>query len=316
MKGILVKRLESSFYAFRKTLTRFVESYEKFIDMFNKGVVLISKKVNVYDLLDEDNEEKILQLVEEEKVQKYDADEFRLEFINALNTDFELLKEIRSLWVEVDSDPKLGSFINELKSNAKLKNKKIIIFTESKETGDYLFKNLNNHFSGEVLSYSSQGGEYRDGKKTVETARAIIKENFDPSHKIQNDDIRILISTDVLAEGINLHSSNIIINYDLPWNPTRVLQRVGRVNRVGTDHRNIYIFNFFPTDQSEKHIGLEANIKSKIQAFHDTLGEDARYLTEEEIISTHELFGDTLYKRLTSKKTYQGAEEEDERSEL
>lgn len=316
MKGILVKRLESSFYAFRKTLTRFVESYEKFIDMFNKGVVLISKKVNVYDLLDEDNEEKILQLVEEEKVQKYDADEFRLEFINDLNADFELLKEIRSLWVDVDSDPKLDSFINELNSKADLKSKKIIIFTESKETGDYLFKNLNNHFSGEVLSYSSQGGEYRDGKKTVETARAIIKENFDPSHKIQNDDIRILISTDVLAEGINLHSSNIIINYDLPWNPTRVLQRIGRVNRVGTAHRNIYIFNFFPTDQSEKHIGLEANIKSKIQAFHDTLGEDARYLTEEEIISTHELFGDTLYKRLISKKTYQGAEEEDKRSEL
>jgi len=166
------------------------------------------------------------------------------------------------------------------------------------------------------LFYSSNGGLLSDGRKPVPVARDLIKENYDPTCKVQNDELRILISTDILAEGINLHRSNIIINYDLPWNPTKVLQRVGRVNRVGTEHKNIYIFNFFPTDQSERHIGLEDNIKAKIQAFHDTLGEDARYLTEEEIVSSHELFGDSLYKRLTSKKTYQGDDDGEGRSEL
>jgi hypothetical protein len=77
----------------------------------------------------------------------------------------------------------------------------------------------------------------------------------------------------------------------------------------------INIFNFFPTAQSDMHLGLEANIKAKIQAFHDTLGEDAKYLTEEEEISTHELFGDFIYRRLSDKKTFQG-EDEEERSEL
>jgi len=122
--------------------------------------------------------------------------------------------------------------------------------------------------------------------------------------------LRILISTDILAEGINLHRSNIVVNYDLPWNPTKVLQRVGRVNRVGTKHTSIYVFNFFPTDESDRHIGLEDNIKSKIQAFHDTLGEDAKYLTDEEVVSSHELFGDTLYQRLADKRTYVGDDEE------
>lgn len=318
MKGILVKRLESSFYAFRKTLYRFVESYERFIDMINKGTVLISKKVNVYDLLNEDNEEKILQLVEEDKVQKYNSDEFREEFIQDLNSDLEIIKEISELWIEVNSDPKLKKFIHELKSNGELKNKKIVVFTESKETGEYLFKNLNGHFQDRVIFFSSNGGLVSEGGISRADARDIIKENFDPDYKVIKDEINILISTEVLAEGINLHRSNIVINYDLPWNPTRVLQRVGRVNRVGTEHKNIYIYNFFPTDQSEKQIGLEDNIKSKIQAFHNTLGEDARYLTEEEIISSHELFGDNLYKRLTNKKTYAGEEEEEEedRSEL
>jgi len=316
MKGVLVKRLESSFYAFRKTLGRFVASYEDFIDMFNKGTVLISKKVNVYDLLDEDNEEKIMRLIEQEKVQKYDKDEFKPKLRKELIADLELLKEISDLWIDVDVDPKLEKFIKELKNNTELKGKKIIIFTESKETGNYLHKNLNKHFQNKILFYSSSEGLFSDGRKTVEASRDMVKENFDPNHRVQKDELKILLSTDVLAEGINLHRSNIVINYDLPWNPTKVLQRVGRVNRIGTKHKDIYIFNFFPTDQSNAYIGLEDNIKSKIQAFHDTLGEDARYLTEEERLSQHGIFGDTLYKRLNSKKTYQAEEYEGERSEL
>jgi len=316
MKVILVKRLESSFYAFRKTLGRFVESSVNFIDMFNRGTVFISKKVDVYDLLDEDNEEKIIQFIEQEKIEKYDASEFKPELIEDLNADLKLLKAIRDLWAGVNSDPKLETFINGLKTDKELKDKKIIIFTESKETGDYLFENLNIYFPEKVLFYSSNGGVLSDGRKPVSVARDLIKENYDPTCKVQTDELRILISTDVLAEGINLHRSNIVINYDLPWNPTKVLQRVGRVNRVGTKHKDIYIFNFFPTDQSDTHIGLEDNIKSKIQAFHDTLGEDARYLTEEEIVSSHELFGDTLYKRLTSTKTYEGEDDTGGRSEL
>lgn len=130
----------------------------------------------------------------------------------------------------------------------------------------------------------------------------------------QKDDLRILIATDVLAEGVNLHRSNIVINYDLPWNPTRVLQRVGRVNRVGTEYQTIHIFNYFPTNKAESEIGLEDNIKGKIQAFHSLLGEDAKYLTEEEQVDSYEIFGDRLVRRLQDVETYTG--EVEGRSEL
>lgn len=103
-------------------------------------------------------------------------------------------------------------------------------------------------------------------------SRDIITSNFDPNCKVkeQSDNLKILIATDVLAEGINLHRSNVLVNYDLPWNPTKkVLQRAGRVNRLGSKFSKVYIFNFFPTTQSDEHLGLEVNITNKIQMFHD-----------------------------------------------
>jgi len=315
MKGILVKRLESSFYAFGNTLRRFIESYQKFIDMYNQGTVYMSKKVNVYDFLDEDNEEALIRFVEQDKVQKYGADEFREEFIAKLNSDLKLLQDIRALWVDVTGDPKLEQFVSELRKNTILKGSKLVVFTESKETGDYLYRKLNKEFPGKVMFFSSAGGTLNGVEHTIPIARDLVRANFDPKQKQPLDDIRILLTTDVLAEGINLHRSNIVINYDLPWNPTRVLQRVGRVNRVGSPHKNVYMYNFFPTAQSDIHLGLEASIKAKIQAFHDTLGEDAKYLSDEEQVTTHELFGDHLYRKLNDRKNLEG-EDEGERSEL
>lgn len=315
MKGILVKRLESSFHAFKNTLRRFIESYEKFIDMYEKGTVYISKKVNVYDFLDADNEEELLRLVEGRKVQKYEAAGFREDFLLGLKKDQALLSEIGSLWKDINTDPKLDQFTNELEENKILKDRKLVVFTESKETGEYICKNLEKTFPAKVFFYSSGGGIYENAEVSIPVAGDMIKENFDPASRHKKDNIRILITTDILAEGINLQRSNTVVNYDLPWNPMRVLQRVGRVNRVGTEHKMVHIFNFFPTSQADEHLGLEASIKSKIQAFHDTLGEDARYLTEEEVVSAHELFGDNLYKRLSDKRTFQG-EDEEEKSEL
>ena len=177
------------------------------------------------------------------------------------------------------------------------------------ETGDYLFDKLSLEFSEQVIFFSSAGGHYqKDGqhiKCTPTTARELIKANYDPNHKQQANDCRILITTDVLAEGINLHRANTLINYDLPWNPTRVLQRAGRINRLGTEHTKIYIFNFFPTTHADAHLGLETNITNKIQMFHDILGEDAKYLSDGDEIGRQELF-----ETLNSKKAYTGEDGE------
>ena len=102
-----------------------------------------------------------------------------------------------------------------------MKGNKIVVFSESKETGDYLQDQLNKEFPNKVLSYSSEGGTLSGARKTTGFARDLIKENYDPNNKVQKDELQILISTDILSEGVNLHRSNIILNYDLPWNPSR-----------------------------------------------------------------------------------------------
>lgn len=307
MKGILVKRLESSFHAFRQSADRFISSYEKFIKMYKAGTVYISKKVDVYDLIESDNIEKLEAFVEDEKAHKYDSKDFRKEFTEKLELDLEILRDIKKMWVNVTSDPKLEQFISELKRNPALKKNKVVIFTESKETGDYIYEALQDEFNGKVMFYSSTGGRHTDKNLTSNhtVARDMITANFDPKYKEQKDDLKILIATDVLAEGINLHRSNVLVNYDLPWNPTRVLQRAGRVNRLGSKFPKVHIFNFFPTTQSDEHLGLEVNITNKIQMFHDILGEDAKYLSDGEEFGSQELFN-----TLNSKTAYTGEDGE------
>lgn len=307
MKGILIKRLESSFYAFRRSIRRFIESYERFIGMYDEGNVYISKDVDVYELLDNDDFATLEALIEEEKAQKYAAEDFRESFPDDLHHDLDTLRQVEALWSKVDDDPKIESFIKQLKQDPVLKKQRLVIFTESKETGDYLFEQLNKHYPGKVLFFSSQGG--RAGKPPVThnpaLAREKIKAAFDPNDKVNTDDLRILVTTDVLSEGTNLHRSNVLINYDLPWNPTKVLQRAGRVNRLGTKYAEVLIYNFFPTTQSDEHLGLETNITNKIQMFHDILGEDAKYLSDGEEIGSQQLF-DTLNR----KSAYTGEGEE------
>ena len=315
MKVLLVKRLESSFYAFKLTIDRFVKSYAKFIEMFDDGMVYISKKVNVFDYLDSDREDELLNMVESEEVIGIESDDFEVSYRELLENDFLIIKQIRRLWADVEEDPKLDAFIHEMKFNSELAGKKVIIFTEAGETGDYLYDKLSTEFGQKkVLFMHGGGGVYLGNNIHPATAKQIIRENYDPMSEAQEDVIRILISTDVLAEGVNLHRSNIVINYDLPWNPTRVLQRVGRVNRVGTEFQTIHTLNYFPTEKGDQAIGLEDNIKGKIQAFHSLLGEDAKYLTEEEEVGSFQIFGDRLMKRLQSVETYTG--EVEERSEL
>jgi len=299
MKILLVKRLESSFFAFKNTLDRFISSYGRFIKMYEDGTVYISKKYTdkIFELLDNDDEEEIMRLVEEEKVRKYGIKEFRDDYIDDLNNDLKILRRIKSLWEGITSDPKIKKFKNILASDKILKESKLIVFTESKETAEYLEENLKSIYKNAVISHSSKSGA---------AIRDKIIENYDPNHKHPKNDIRILISTEVLSEGVNLHRSNVVVNYDIPWNPARVIQRVGRINRVDTKFDDIYIYNFFPTIQSNNEMKLEEAAIGKIQSFHNMLGEDAAYLTDGEEITSYELFN-----RLNSKKVIEGEDEEE-----
>ena len=289
MKGILVKRLESSKYAFEMTLGRFIDSYNEFIRMYKeKGIVWISKKLNIIELLNNEDFEKLDRALKNEDVFKFKAEDFNSNFIIDLEKDLKILQSLKDIWNTVQTDDKLEYFIKELKNNKNLKNNKLIIFTESKETAEYLTDNIQRRLNEKVLMFNGT---------MPDSIRNSIRANFDPNYNKdrQRNEYRILITTDVLAEGMNLHRSNVIINYDLPWNPTKIMQRVGRINRVGTKHSEIFVYNFFPTSKSNEQMSLEENIINKMQMFHDILGEDSKFLTEDEEVSTHELF-----KRMTT----------------
>ena len=298
MKILLMKRLESSFYAFKKSISRFIYSYTRFLEEYKNGKVFISEKYTskVFELLEDEDFDAVDKLITEDKAKKIDSSKFTKGFIDDLKADLAILEDVNLMWRDVDIDPKLETFIELLKNNKILKENKMIVFTESKETAQYLESKLNPIFNNKVISYSSVSGE---------STREKIIDNFDPASKSKKNDVRILISTEILSEGVNLNRSNIVINYDIPWNPIRMMQRVGRINRVGKNlpFDEIYTYNFFPAGPINEQISLTEAAEVKIQSFIEMLGNDAKLLTNEEVKS-HELF-----KRLNSKEILTGEEE-------
>ena len=303
MKILMIKRLESSFHAFRLTLNRFTHSYARVITEFKKGNVYISKKHigKIFDLLEQDDQEGIENLLKQDRAERLSADDFSEEFILLLKADYRTLRRIKKMWDNVQRDPKWLAFRDVLRSERHLKKGKLIIFSESQETAEYLAGRIRDEVEPKTLLFS--------GKSTEAEHRDVIA-NFDANAFKPRDDYRILVSTEVLSEGVNLHRSNVVINYDIPWNPTRLIQRVGRVNRIDTAFDTIYTYNFFPTEEGNDAIKLREAAEAKIHAFIEMLGADARLLTEGEEIKSFDLFA-----RLTSKRTITG-EDENEESEL
>lgn len=312
MKTLLLKRLESSFYAFKKSIDRFIYSYEKFIEMYDSGNVYISKKkINkIYKYLDEENDDliesdgknKIEELIKSGDADKFPSNAFSSKLKDDLEKDLNVLKLIKSLWKGINHDPKLERF-KEILNNKKVLQNKVIVFTESEETMNYLVDNLNPLFDDMVFGFSGS---------SPNSDKRVIIDNFDGkaphlegTGPAPDKEYRILIATEVLSQGMNLHQSNVVINYDIPWNPTRMMQRVGRVQRVDTKFDEIFIYNFFPASKISENLTLEKAVEAKLSAFIEMLGNDSKLLTDEEIKS-HDLF-----EKLTSKETVVGEEEED-----
>jgi superfamily II DNA/RNA helicase len=214
------------------------------------------------------------------KIRKIHIEEFSNQFLKDLISDYESFKKIKQLWQDIDDYPKEKLLIKLI--NKELRNKKIIIFTEFVDTANYLYKTIKENCTDKVLMFTGKSSR-RQQQKVID--------NFDANKKKnkQHNEYNILISTDVLSHGVNLHRSNIIINYDIPWNPTKIMQRIGRVQRLGTEFDDINIYNFFPVDEIENTINLKQQAQNKINAFIQLLGTDAKYLTNEQV-KTHDLF--------------------------
>jgi superfamily II DNA/RNA helicase len=304
MKTLLVKRLESSFFAFKHSLEKFHNANQRMIDMFENDKIFIAPDLDVnkfYEkgLSEEEIEEEILKIQEDNpKNRAFRAEDFEPQFIEGLRSDQVILSELLDSWQEQkdEADPKLKKFMellqNEFFDIKKNVGQKLVVFSESTDTVDYLSAYLNRK---DVLTISA---------KNRNKQYKAIEQNFDANSETQKNDYNIILTTDVLAEGVNLHRSNVIINYDTPWNSTRLMQRIGRVNRIGSIAPFIYNYVFYPSAQGNNEINLIKNSLAKIQAFHTAFGEDNQIYSTEEIIifDLDKLFDDSIEKEEVNKE--------------
>ena len=308
MHNQLIKRLESSFYAFKKSLQKITTSTGYMIEMYENNKVYIAPdtSVSVTDMMDRGYTDEQIELEMQKKNDdfnprnrifkqkdfdkelKYKNGKLRPKFIDGLKKDFEYLKALNTQWqaIEENNDPKWNVFVALLKTEYFNANKnelgKLVIFTESVDTLTYLKHKLNNETRYKVLSITSENRN-RDFE--------IIRANFDANYeKAYKNDFDIVLTTDVLAEGINLHRANVIVNYDTPWNPTKLIQRLGRINRIGSKANFIYNYNFYPSAQGDDRINLKNRSLGKLQSSHSAYGEDNKIYSLQEIIAQWEMY--------------------------
>jgi hypothetical protein len=307
MRRLLVKRFESSFGAFDKSIQNFINIHSIVLAFIEKTGRYILDRNLIEKIWEEDEEtiEKALEefaqrLAERENlnprhdriyvVKEFDEAE---QFITDIKNDLELLKHIaervRSLGL-VANDPKSKCLIKAVRKilgtpAAKGEpRRKVVIFSEYRDTVEHIANVLQSAFPGRVLVAEGSFGKafFSD-----------LLSNFDagyPEDK-QLNDYDILLATDKLSEGVNLNRAGAVINYDIPWNPTRVIQRLGRINRIGRKvFQTLYIYNFFPTEQGAEVVKSREIAAQKMFLIHNTLGEDSKIFAADETPSPAELF--------------------------
>lgn len=301
MRHLLVRRYESSVAAFRDSLNAMIASSEQILRWIEKrSKVPVYKKgmlpdvEDFYQSTDDNQEEEIA-----EKFEKYQERGFfeidmkyikKEAFIDDIKADLQLLKDIRTEWFtevptgkdaktyNIKFDYKLDAFRKLLKElRKKDPARKIVVFTEFSDTANYL---------GEALADEGLGIFKYTSKEASSANKDIIRANFDAGVKkqYQRNDYQVLIATDAISEGYNLHRAGTIFNYDIPYNPTRVIQRIGRINRINKKmFDKLYIYNYFPTDDiGEKEIRIKQISTLKMAMIHAIMGEDTKALTDEE----------------------------------
>lgn len=316
IKRMMVRRFESSTHSFSITLDRVIRSNERMIEYYEtKGVVPVYPRNQLPDLeelygSEDDTQIDDFDIEKESKLEKLknkglwfiQKNQLKKNYIEDIKSDFEILKSIQKDWEILKSknfkDPKTDAFREIIRKQLKKEPKrKIIIFTEFSDTANYLYKKITKDFKAYI--YTSKDSSKKKNK--IE-----IKENFDASSKVQKNDYDIMIATDAISEGFNLHRAGTIFNYDIPYNPTRVVQRFGRINRINKKmFDKLYIYNFFPTDIGETEVNLKRITGLKKMMFNAIFGEDTKVLTTNETLGSYfQKEFDDIYKETESPETY------------
>ncbi len=307
MKILLLKRMESSVYSFDRSVRRIKEKEQFLLGLLESGVDL--KKIKMEwqrrygkreeDEIEEAEEVSLILSEEREEAEEEEKERFEID-VNALKEkatkDLELIEEyIKKIErvriepaVEKYKDPKLERLkiiLNELIGNGG-DIPKVLLFTQFKDTATYLLREINEWIQKQSSpAFRRVKTEIVTGEVDTETKERRMK-RFAPianeyEVKEGEEEINLLISTDALSEGVNLQDASIVIDYDLPWNPMRIVQRVGRVNRIGSE-KQIAVYNFFPNKDLEELLKLLSKLWDKIEDVKNLLAKEMQILSEEE----------------------------------
>jgi len=241
------RRLTSSFYAVRRSLERRLD--------FLRGQ---SAPDTVAGLDEDDLEQEDLTWDISEELEGEERSRFR----NEIEYVEDFLAELRGL---SSNDSKVERLLADLEAVFK-ERETVILFTQYADTMDFLREQLRQVYGSQVACYSGRGGEFWNGIAWVPTTKEQIKNAFR-----EGEEIKILVCTEAASEGLNLQTCGVLINYDMPWNPMRVEQRIGRIDRIGQDHDEVWIRNYFYQDTVEARV-YQA-LADRIGWFEDVVGE-------------------------------------------
>ena len=307
MQILLVKRLESSFTAFTQSLFNLRRYTENMIRMWENNTIFVCPQINVNQELDYEAKTKkrggkvsFNDCVEEirVKIQKltnqgrnergqnaeYKRNDFKEEYYSQLKEDYNLISNLCDRWAKNSQDPKFDAFKENIKPELfnpeKNTSGKLVIFSEAIDTVQALARAVKAKGYKPLVITAANRDEM---EKTIE-------ENFDANYEGEwKDEYNVIITTEVLAEGVNLHRANVILNYDTPWNSTRLMQRIGRVNRIGSKEPFVYVYNFMPSAEGDAQIELVRKAHTKLQSFHILFGEDSKIFSDEESVVHYDI---------------------------
>ena len=299
----LMKRMESSVYSFNLTLTRMKKLIEDTIEVINTFDIHSSKSIELTEIADveeyDDDDQNTDDLFSFGRKVKIDlADMDYISWRDALEKDRDIL-ELLTLMVG-DITPEHDSKLQELLSVIDKKithpinegNRKVIIFTAFADTAEYLYTHVSKYVKNRFGLDTAMVSGSVEGKTTCPKLKAdlnTVLTCFSPVSKDKellmpndNTEIDVLIATDCISEGQNLQDCDYLINYDIHWNPVRIIQRFGRIDRIGSRNKVIQLVNFWPDVTLDEYINLKAKVETRMKIVDMTATGDDNLLSDEE----------------------------------
>ncbi len=296
LRSALLKRFESSAQAFRSTLARMIRQHEIFLVALDRGQVVrreFFRELSAADDEEADVDDLLDGTEHVDDVGAFDVAALRADVVK----DLDLLREMAAAAASVkpSNDPKLAALVEELARVAKgaaneaiddddaRQKRKVLVFSHYEDTIDWIEEHLLPvvahdprlaPFRGRVASVS--GADRRSGISRQKALNGFAPISTGALPPNDEDCFDLLLCTDVLAEGMNLQQCRNVVNYDLPWNPMRLVQRHGRVDRINSPHREVYLRTFFPDAQLDALLNLESRVRRKLAQAAASVGvEDA-----------------------------------------